>query len=102
MADRWTAVAMVPLNFKCPTFCHFLHKSVCYNVRVFDRRRIRGFHGNLGSERAPSSCFSTVKGNEEKRFLTVCVCVCVFAQLCEKDQMAGWGSEEGGNKAGCG
>lgn len=26
----------------------------------------------------------------------MCVSVCVFAQLCEKDQMAGWGSEEGG------
>lgn len=34
MADRRTAVDLVPLNFKGPTFCHFLYKSVCVSVTM--------------------------------------------------------------------
>lgn len=70
-----TAVALVPLNFKGPTFCHFT-EYLCYN-RSLTEEEYGCFHGNFRIERDPSSCFCAMKGNKGRGGNPVCVRDCV-------------------------
>lgn len=97
MTDRGTAVAWVPLNFKCPTFCHSLCLYACYNESKFDRRRIRGVSTVTSRLKEPlHPVFLLWKETGRKKSLAECVCVIVWKG---PDGRVGQGG--GGTGAGC-